>query len=553
MTLSKKGKKPLAVILTVLSIVLVLAIGLGIGYLYYDTYVEHDNILSDIYVASVNVSGMSKEEAIDAVHKVTDKTYATKPMAIVIDHNIHNIDPTLSGADLDVEAAVQEAYEYGRKGFVFRKKIQQLQLAQQPYHVDVIQYLNLDFDAIRAETDRIAERYNCTVVQTTYKVEGNLPDAAQEKDGDRCLYVTMGSSGYVMDADVFYKEVISAYNKNDFSFEPACEITRPEKLDLEAIYQEYCLEPVDAVMDESTFVITDHKDGYGFIPSEVSDALIGTTPGETYTFPFQPMAANVTRKTIEDELFKSVLSEYTAESGSIYNRDINLSLSCKSINGVILLPGEVFSYNDTLGERTPEAGYRLGNTYSGNETIQTYGGGICQTSSTLYYCALMADLEIITRANHSFLNTYVPYGMDATVNWGTLDFQFKNNSDYPIKIEAFSDAGNVTVRILGTDYKDYYVKMDYEVLGVNGWKTVEQEMEPNNPKGYKDGEVITTPYTGYTVQTYRCKYDKKTDDLISREKETYNVYSKRDKVVCKIVEPAAPTDPSAPTEPSTNP
>ena len=549
MALPKKEKKPLSIVLIVVSIVVVLAIGAGIGYLYYDTLLDHDNILSDIYVASVNVGGMTKEEAIDAVHKVTDKTYSAKPMAIVVDHNIHNIEPSVSEAALDVEAAVEEAYNYGRKGFVIRRKYEQTQLAQEPHHVDVLPYLGLNLDAIRAETDRIAGIYNCEVVQTSYTVTGDLPDVAQEKEGDRCLNVTVGFSGYKMDADAFYQEVIDAYKKNDFSFEPACEITRPDALDLEAINQEYSMPAVDAVMDENTFVITDHVDGFGFIPSDVSDALIGTTPGETYTFPFQPIPASITRENIEADLFKTVLSEYTAESGSIPDRDVNLSLSCKSINGVVLLPGEVFSYNDTLGERTPEAGYRLGNTYSGNETIQTYGGGICQTSSTLYYCALMADMEIVSRANHAFLNTYVPYGMDATVNWGTLDFQFKNNSEYPIKIEAYSEAGNVTVRILGTDYKDYYVKMEYEVLGVSGWNTVEREMEANNAKGYKNGDVITTPYTGYTVQTYRCKYDKETNELISREKESYNVYSKRDQVICKIVE--TPADSGATTEPTT--
>lgn len=547
------------------SIALVVILALVIGYLYYDTRLEHDNILDHVSVAGVDVSGMTKEEATTAVRNATAGTYSAKPMTITVAEDTHTIAPSISGAQLDVEAAVKAAHAYGRQGFVFRRKYEQYQLSQGTVHIDITGHLHLDQDAIRAETDRLTQPYNCTVVQSTFRVEGSLPDESQETAGDRTLIVTLGSPGYQLDTQALYEQVIQAYNKNDLKITADCAVTKPDALDLEAIAEEHGIAPVDAQLDENTFVITDQKLGFGFVPSQVRQTLYNGTAGQEYTFAFHELEPDVTREDIEAELFADVLSEYTAESGSLYNRDINLKLSCQSVNGTVLLPGEVFDYNATLGERTPEAGYRLGNTYSGMETIQTYGGGICQTSSALYYCAMLADLEIVTRTNHSFLNTYVPFGMDATVNWGTIDFRFKNNSEYPIKIEAYSDAGDVTIRILGTDYKDYYVDMEYVVLGVYGWKTVEQELPADNPKGYKDGDVITTPYTGYKVQTYRCKYDKATDTLISREPEAYSAYTTRDKVVCKIVEqqpatggegspaPDTTTPSDAATEPSTAP
>lgn len=567
-------KKKAPIVITVICVSVALLLGLLIGYLYYDTSLDHDNILTNVSVAGVNVGGMTKDAALKAVRNATADTYTAKPMTITFGKQTQTISPALSGAKLDVEAAVDAAHSYGRQGFVFRRKYEQHLLSKGIVHLDIADQLHLDTDAIRAETDRLAGIYNCSVVQTTFRVEGNLPDETQQTPGNRTLYVTLGTPGYVTNPNSLYRQVVDAYIKNDLRITFPSTITEPDKLDLDSIYQEHCLAPVDAVMNKATFEITDEELGYGFVPTQVRQTLNDGSAGQTYSFDFHELEPSVTRKSIEAELFKDVLSEYTSESGSLYNRDINLKLSCQSVNGTILLPGEVFDYNSTLGERTPEAGYRLGNTYSGMETIQTYGGGICQTSSTLYYCAMLADLEIVTRTNHSFLNTYVPFGMDATVNWGTLDFQFKNNSDYPIKIEAYSDAGDVTIRILGTDYKDYYVDMEYEIWGVTGWKTVEQELPPNNPKGYKDGEVIATPYTGYTVQTFRCKYDKATDSLISREKEAYSVYSKRDKIICKIVDPAAvgdsntaatqpttpstdvtepPTQPSAPVEPTTQP
>lgn len=546
-TQPSNNKKKGSVALLVIGIVALLLIGGIIGYLAYDTHLDHDNILDNVHVAGVNVSGMTKDEALAAVKNATADSYTNQPMTIQIADDTHTIDPALSGAQLDVDGAVSAAHAYGRQGFVFRRHYEQSAASSGAVQIDIMEYLQLNTDAIRAETDRLATQYNCSVVQSTFRVEGDLPDPDKNIAGDRTLYVTLGKPGYQLDGQALYAQVLQAYSQNKLRITAQCAVTKPDPLDLDAIAGQYGIAPVDAVMDEKTFVITDHKPGFGFDRDQVQQTLLNGEGGQDYTFPFQTLEASVTRASIEDKLFATVLSEYTAKYSSLYSRDTNLALSCKSVNGTILLPGEVFSYNSALGERTPEAGYKLGNTYSGLETVQSYGGGICQTSSTLYYCVMMADLEILERTNHTFLNTYVPYGMDATVSWGTLDFKFRNNSDYPIKLEAFSENGNVTVRILGTDYKDYYVKMEYEVLGVSGWKTVEQEFPPDNPKGYKNGEVITSPYTGYTVQSYRCKYDKATNELISKEKEAYSVYSKRDKVVCKIVEPAAPTDPSVPS------
>ena len=219
-------------------------------------------------------------------------------------------------------------------------------------------------------------------------------------------------------------------------------------------------------------------------------------------------------------------------------------MACKSINGLILKPGEVFSYNEALGERTPERGYRPGASYSGGETVITYGGGICQVSSSLYYCVMHSDLEVVLREEHGYVSSYVPMGMDATVSWGTLDFQFRNNMDYPIKIEASANRGSVTVSIYGTDERDYYVDIEYVVTGTEPYKTVYKDYASDNPEGYKDGDVITTPYTGYTAETYRCKYKKDTNELISKEFEAKSVYGKRDKVVCRIADAPDPTTPT---------
>ena len=132
-------------------------------------------------------------------------------------------------------------------------------------------------------------------------------------------------------------------------------------------------------------------------------------------------------------------------------------------------------------------------------------------------------------------------GMDATVNWGGPEFTFKNNTEYPIRIETWVADGYVHCKLIGTDTKDYYIEMGYEVTGVAGAETVYEEHPENNPEGYRDGQVLQTAYKGYWVNTYKNKYDKKTGELISRDFDRESIYKKRDKIVVKIVKAPEPT------------
>ena len=131
--------------------------------------------------------------------------------------------------------------------------------------------------------------------------------------------------------------------------------------------------------------------------------------------------------------------------------------------------------------------------------IQSPGGGVCQGSTTLYNCVLLADLEVVFRVGHGVKVGYVPLGLDAAINWLTTDFQFRNNFRFPIQIRAWLEDGYMKMQILGTDEKDYYIKMETT-----------------------SGEGDTVIY----ARSYKCKYDKETDELISREVEAYSTYYK---------------------------
>ncbi len=127
---------------------------------------------------------------------------------------------------------------------------------------------------------------------------------------------------------------------------------------------------------------------------------------------------------------------YTSLINSPAGRTHNIVLSCEKICGTVVESQEVFSFNRTVGERTAAAGYQFAPVFSGRKVVPGIGGGICQTSSTLYNAALETEMVIAERHRHSMKVTYVPAGRDATVSWGSIDFKFRNSQDYPVRVLA---------------------------------------------------------------------------------------------------------------------
>ena len=523
----RKRRRSLVGLTVALMLVLILCVGalVALDYITNQSAIElpflpeEQTIRYGVSMAGINVGGMTKEEAVAKLQTEVADSYYLEPMVVTVLDRQLEITPAISGANLNVEAAVEEALTCGSE--------------ENPHlEVDILKHLNLNEDAVRSKLEEFSAQFPTEGAITGWEITG------EEKEEQ--LVITVGQDYYEFDRDGLYEAVLSAYSRHVMELSHPCRKITAESIDLDTIYEQYCTEPVDAIMDKKTFAVSQSEEGYRFDLEAAKAALADAQPGDVLEFPFSVVKPLVSTEELEGVLFRDVLGKYTAKAGSSANRNTNLKLACKALDGLVLNPGETFSYNKALGQRTKEKGYKPANVYEGGKTVVSYGGGICQPSSCLYYCTLVADLEIVERVNHYYISDYVPYGMDATVSWGGPDFKFKNNTDYPIRIEATASGGTTTVKILGTDTKDYYVKMEYEVLSKTSYKTVTKEVEPGS--GHKDGEVETTPYTGYKVQTYKCKYDKQTDERISREKEAYSKYDKRDKVVYKVVKATEPTE-----------
>lgn len=254
---------------------------------------------------------------------------------------------------------------------------------------------------------------------------------------------------------------------------------------------------------------------------------------------------------IEPKVSKAALSKIdgristfsTNFSTSTPERATNVTLATNFINGKLLMPGDLFSYNGAVGERSIARGFKDAAIFVGDKVEQGVGGGICQVSTTLYRAAMRAGIKSVERYNHTMPTSYSPVGLDATVVWGALDYKFKNTYDFPIYIEAYTSNRNVIVNIYGN------------VAGLQGksyelFADVVEKYEPTITK-VNDPTILEgqtqwdkKPVTGYKVKSYLVTYKNGVE--IARENIATDIYKKVDGVMKvgtkKVEQPSQPVD-----------
>ncbi len=337
------------------------------------------------------------------------------------------------------------------------------------------------------------------------------------------ITIVKGAGTVELDADELYELVAAALTGGDSEpivYEPSSE---DADIDLEELYDQIFKEPVNARFDAESGTALASENGISFDIELAQRLLDEAKPGDTVVIPLIITEPEIRTEDLNANLFSDCLAQKsTTLGGSSAARINNITRAAAAINGVILNPGEEFSYNAALGQRTTEAGYQGAGAYSNGKVVTEVGGGICQVSSTLYYCALYSNLEITQRTCHYFAVNYLPSGLDATVSWPSPDFKFKNDRNYPIKIEAYTDMTSytVTVKIWGTDEDGSYVEIQ-----IDTWAT---------DRG-----------TGAT--TYRLVYDAN-GNLISKKKEADSEYHYHTEDEPSPTPSPSPSPSEAPTE-----
>lgn len=406
-------------------------------------------IHSGIYIKGIDVSNLSKE---DAKNKLNEYIKNNLPEEIILVHNDYETSLNTSELNInfDVDSAVDVAYNLGRDGNFFTNG----------FNILVTMFNNKDVDpTFKLDEDILTQILN--------DISSKLPDKVIESGyyiDNTSLILNKGADGNVIDITQMKKMLkneIKNLNVSNNKIEIITKSASPSKLDIEKIYQEVHKEPIDASFTQDPLSVTPSKNGIDFnISIEEAKSKLEEDNQECI-IPLKIVYPNVTTNMIGTEAFPDQLSNFsTYYAASNVNRTTNLRLAASKINGTVLMPGETFSYNQVVGERTIAAGYKEAPIYVEGRVEDGLGGGICQITTTLYNAVVYANLEIVERTNHQFVPSYIGAGKDATVVYGALDFKFKNNRNYPIKIICSVSGGVANFQILGLRTEnDYQVEI----------------------------------------------------------------------------------------------
>lgn len=478
---------------------------------------DNETIFSGISIQGIDVSNLTIDEAKRKVSSIIGNHISEE---ISLQHNDFQtvILPEQFGVSFDVDSAVEQAYSIGKSDSLIKNNYTILSLLLKNYNISPS--INYDEDLLNSLIDSINAQLPDRVVNSGYSIDGTN------------LIITSGKDGILISSSDLKDEILSFLNdissKNETINIPVNNVGA-EPINLDAIYKDIFKLPVDASYTTNPYVVYPSSNGLDFaISMEEAKAIISNQQDE-YTIPLKITYPNVTTNQIGNEAFPDLLSQFsTSFTSSGYNRSNNIILSSAKLNGLVLMPGEEFSYNQAVGQRTRAAGFREAGAYSNGKVVQEVGGGICQVSSTLYNAVLYANLEIVERTNHYFNPGYVKAGLDATVSWGGPDFRFRNNRNYPIRIVTDTSGKKLKVYIYGlkTD-DDCTVVLDPRYISSVPYKTTYQ-----NDASLATGEtrVVSSGSNGCKTATYKYVYDKN-GTLISSECISRDTYSPHNKVV----------------------
>lgn len=405
--------------------------------------INNENIISGISIEGIDISGLSKKEAMDKIQNLYEEK-KQKEIGIRYKEYETSLNPTIMEVNYEVENAVDKAYLIGRDSNIF------------------VNNYNILFTLIGKKNINVEMKFNEEVAKKTIQdISVNLPGVIVESsysiEGDK-LIITKGKEGITIDIDELLgrvKENLNNINIIEDDIDIPVIDKKPEEIDIDKIHNEIYKETKDAYYTKEPFTVYPEVEGIDFNVEDAKKIL--QEEKEEYEILLVITKPNITIADIGTEAFPDKLATFTTRYDvSNKDRTVNLELACQKINEKVVSPGEVFSYNKTLGARTVAAGYKNAKVYSNGEVVDGIGGGICQISSTLYNSVLLANLEIVERRNHQFVTSYLPAGRDATVVYGMTDFQFKNTRKYPIRIVASAQNGIATVSIYGLKEENEY-------------------------------------------------------------------------------------------------
>lgn len=511
----KNMNKGMKIAIVSVASVLVIAIAvLGI-------MIANNKIYNGVSVAGVDLGGMTISEA---VSMLDSEDFFKESIDFVCEDRKFEINKEAIALKCDAAKTAEMAHAYGRDANIF---------------VRLGNIFDTMFNPADLPIEVMYDEDKLDIAFDEYIGDLCEPTAAPQMriDGDR-LYIKNGSQGLGINKEKLGDDMALLANGKLDTIELVIETVNPTAVSAKDLHDEYATEVINADYTISNYRIsyTESVDGIDFDIEEAQKIIDDNAKSSReYYIPLTVIKPEKTVEQLDKSMFGDCLGTYTTKynPGEV-GRTKNVTLAANHINNVVLKNGDVFSYNNIVGERTAARGFAGAKVYSGGNVVDGLGGGICQVSSTLYNTVLLADLEIVSRTNHSLPVTYVPLGRDATVSYGSIDFKFKNQYEHPVKISSTIGGGTLTIAIYGTKTSDKKVELYTETLSTLAFEVVEQPDESIEVGATK---VKQSGSNGAVVNTYK----KVTENgkVVSDKLIHKSVYNPINKIV--LIPPTAVT------------
>ncbi len=489
------------------------------------------NSFSDKFVYGVNIEKINchqyTENEVKEIFSKKIENVKNKKITFKLGENTSETIVDELNVQYEYNDAITKAFLVGREKNIFLDNFQILSTMIFKRNFNI----NIDLDEEKLN-EKIHSLYNIVeniVTEPNYYIENNK------------LIIIKGKKGTAINEEALKEQILEQiYNLNEenCTIEIPTYEKEPEEIDIEKIYNEIHKEAQNATITEDG-IVQPNVDGIDFeMPIDEIKKLLSEEKDE-YEIPLKITKADITVKDLGKDAFPESLGKFETRYNILNeNRANNIKLSSEKINGIIIMPGETFSYNQIVGKRTIDAGYAEAGAYAGGKVVQEVGGGICQVSSTLYNAVLYANLEVTERSNHYFECSYVSPGRDATVSWGGVDFKFKNTRKYPILIEMTAENGVCRADIKGIKEKD-----EFEVIiQTKTQSVINKSIKYENDDSIDTGKekVKQEGSDGVIVDTYKIL--KQNGENVSSEKISTDYYHALEKIIIRGTKQGAPAE-----------
>lgn len=482
------------------------------------------NVYKNVYLFDQDISNLTSDQVFKFIEEKSKGIKDTFNIDIYRnDKEIYNIKSDDIDFSIDIQKTTDKIMAFGREDnfFIDNYKILKALILKNEIIPEYV-YSEEKLDSVIKNIDlTVDNRYS--------------DDAYSIDEAKNLLTITRGKTGNTIDYNIVKKDIIEILSKHEITTYNLLVISKkPSDIDLQKLYSEVKRSPQDAYIDNNAkppkFV--NEKNGYDIEIEKLRDLLNkdeNKVEGTSIEFPLTVISPKVKLSDLTYSLYNDKLAGYTTYFDSSQKaRGRNLEIALDYLNGAIVMPGQVFSYYGRVGEINYAKGYKDAATFKGGTVVYEVGGGVCQTSSTLYNVALMANMEIVERHQHGLPVGYVPPSRDATIYGNILDFKFKNNRNYPVKIvTTYSQSGNINISIYGTkEEQEYDITLSSKVLYYIPF-TTSYTYDSSINSGVTS--IINKGVNGYASESYITK--KLNGVVVSSKLLTKDVYKAQQQTV----------------------